>query len=165
MNVAISDSVAEEVMMKLALEKEGTTFGDFDDPRVVVVVVVVVIVGVSSPLVIPFPYLSRPRSSVLSSRIPATFRISLPISSCSASTVERCSGGYSRSRNPVSVCTAMYVSRNGMIDVARRRGSEEVSPGGVWSGKGWAAKARWALTMRYLNHSVNSGSTSEILYS
>ena len=56
----------------------------------------------------------------LESTIWATFMRSTPTRRWMASTVARCSGGYSRMSNLTSECAARYISRWGMMRVARR---------------------------------------------
>ena len=93
MNVAVSDSVAEDVKRKLAFEKDGDSCADETDD-----------VGDAAPslmesrLSLEVVFLWEGRGSSLSgsvgmvfspSKMPATFKISLPTSFCSASTVDR----------------------------------------------------------------------------
>lgn len=52
--------------------------------------------------------------------MPTTFITSMPMRVCRASTVGRCSEGYSKSRKRTSGWVARYVSRCGMIRAARR---------------------------------------------
>ena len=119
-NVAISESDAVDVSRKFAFETI-TSADDLGEGET----------GFARPLsvldeselwLIDLPRIGvNGNSSVLlASTIWATFSKSTPTSFCKARIVARCSGGYSRSRYLTSEWSARYVSRWGMMRVARR---------------------------------------------
>lgn len=155
-SVAISDSFAEDVRRKFAFENDGVSISR-------------VPVGVRSAALVVRGLVGRgvlERGGGLKPgyglglvsgeyRIPAMRSRSAPTRCWSARTVVRCSGGYSRSRKRVAECAAMYVSRCGIINVARSSGLEK-GLSWVWLVRGCEVKACMALAMRYLWYLVSN---------